>query len=441
MKSWHPDSWRDHPAAQQPSYPDLAALGAVRKRLSELPTLVTPREIDRLRAELAEVAQGRAFLLQGGDCAESFAEFSERNLLSYYRLMLQMAVTLVYGVQRPVVKVGRIAGQFAKPRSEPMEVRGSERLPSYRGDMINSIGFTARDRQPDPQRLLDAYWQAGATLNYLHALSRSGYSALHNVSQWNLEFIESAESQRYQEIVDRIRDYIAFAHACGVTREVSAFAQTDFYTSHEALVLDYESALVRQHEGKFYAGSAHFVWVGNRTRDLNSAHLEFVRGIENPIGVKVGPGLKPDELLQLLDRVDPKHVPGKVTLISRMGREHIIEHLPPLIEATRSAGRAVVWACDPMHGNTVKSNTGYKTRRFEDIHHELQSFFRIHRELGTHAGGMHLELTGQDVTECTGGMQAIPEDDLNQRYHTHCDPRLNATQSLELVFLAAEQLR
>ncbi len=443
--SWTPASWRRRPAAQLPDYPDAQALAEVEERLAHSLPLVFAGEIQTLRQQLAEVAAGRAFLLQGGDCAESFADHSEPAITDTFRVLLQMAVTLTFAAACPVVKVGRLAGQFAKPRSAATETRHGVTLPSYRGDIVNDLDFSPAARQPDPRRQLRAYAQSAATLNLLRALAQGGFADLHRVQQWNLDFLRaSPQGARYQDLADRISETLAFMRACGLDAATDPqVRQVSFYTSHEALLLGYEQALTRldPQTGEWYDGSAHFLWIGERTRQLDGAHVEFMRGIANPIGLKVGPTVDPDALLRLLDALNPANQPGRLTLISRMGAERIEAVLPPLIRAAQREGRAVVWCCDPMHGNTQETGAGYKTRSFARILAEMQRFFAIHRAEGGIPGGMHFELTGQDVTECLGGAQAITEQGLADRYHTQCDPRLNASQSLELAFLIAETLK
>lgn len=443
--NWNLDSWRNLPIKQQPEYKNIEALKAVEKSLSTLPALASPDEARALKRELADVARGKAFLLQGGDCAESFAEFSEENLRRFFRVLLQMTMALMYGAGVPVVKVGRIAGQFAKPRSDNTEKKDGMELPAYRGDMVNAMEFEADGRAPDPERLLRAYYQGAATLNYLRTLARGGYASLNRINRWNMEFAQSsAQGKRFLDLVDRINECIGFIRACGLPiDEVEQFSEASFFTSHEALLLGYEASLTRldKAEGKYYAGSAHMLWIGDRTRNPDEAHVEFLRGVANPIGCKVGPSMTVDGLLKLIDILNPENEPGRLTLISRMGATKIGDHLPPLIRAVKDAGKIVVWSCDPMHGNTIKSPNGYKTRKFTDILAEVRQFFAIHKAEGTFAGGVHFEMTGQDVTECLGGAQAISETNLGARYHTHCDPRLNASQSLELAFLIAETLK
>ncbi|PCJ58232.1 MAG: 3-deoxy-7-phosphoheptulonate synthase class II [Rhodospirillaceae bacterium] len=444
-RNWSPDSWRKKPARQMPDYPDKAALATVEKTLRDAPPLVFAGEARRLRAELAEVAEGRAFLLQGGDCAESFAEFNADKIRDTFRVLLQMAVVLTFGAACPVVKVGRMAGQFAKPRSADTETKDGVTLPCYRGDIVNGMGFTEAERIPDPKRMLQAYSQAAATLNLLRAFAQGGYADLHQVHRWNLGFVgESKQGEKYQDLVERLTETLAFMEACGLTSETtSEIRQTNFYTSHEALLLGYEAALTRVDSttGDSYDCSAHMLWIGDRTRQDDGAHVEFLRGVHNPIGLKVGPTLDADALLRLADRLNPGNEPGRLTLISRMGSEGIAEHLPPLVRAIEREGKKVVWSCDPMHANTVKASNGYKTRSFDRILKEIKAFFAIHQAEGSYAGGIHFELTGQDVTECIGGAQEITEDRLADRYHTHCDPRLNASQGLELAFLVAEALK
>lgn len=444
-KIWTPDSWRDLPIKQQPEYKNLKALKEVEATLSSLPPLASAGEARALKRELADAAMGKAFLLQGGDCAESFAEFSEENLRDFFRVLLQMTMALMYGSSTPVVKVGRIAGQFAKPRSENTEKKDGKELPAYRGDMVNAMEFDGEGRAPDPERLLRAYYQGAATLNFLRTLARGGYASLNQINRWNMEFVKSSsQGKRFAELIDNINECIGFIRACRLPiDEVEQFSEASFFTSHEALLLGYESSLTRRDDtdGKFYAASAHMLWIGDRTRAPDEAHVEFMRGIANPIGMKVGPSMTADGLLKLIDILNPENEPGKLTLISRMGSTKIGELLPPLIRAVKESGKIVVWSCDPMHGNTIKAPGGYKTRKFTDILAEVRQFFAIHKAEGTFAGGVHFEMTGQNVTECLGGAQAISEMNLSDRYHTHCDPRLNSSQSLELAFLIAETLK
>ncbi|MGF1611968.1 MAG: class II 3-deoxy-7-phosphoheptulonate synthase [Kiloniellales bacterium] len=445
MAKWTPESWRGKPVRQVPVYPDPAALSDVESTLAKSPPLVFAGEARRLKEQLGRVAEGGAFLLQGGDCAESFAEFHANNIRDTFRVLLQMAVVLTYGAACPVVKVGRMAGQFAKPRSAPTEVQDGRELPSYRGDIINAIEFDEAGRVPDPQRLLRAYNQAAATLNLLRAFAQGGFADLHKVHQWNLQFVAgSAQGERYEALASRIDESLAFMEACGITPDtVPQLRETDFYTSHEALLPNYEQALTRIDSltGDWYDCSAHMLWIGDRTRQPDGAHVEFLRGVHNPIGLKCGPSLDPDDLLRLIDILNPANLPGRLTLICRMGADKVEAGLPPLIRAVKRYGAKVVWACDPMHGNTIKSSTGFKTRPFDRILAEVKGFFAAHRAEGSYAGGVHFEMTGQDVTECIGGAQAIDDQRLGDRYHTHCDPRLNASQALELAFLIAGQLK
>jgi 3-deoxy-7-phosphoheptulonate synthase len=442
---WSPDSWRGKPIRQAPEYPDPAKLESVENRLRGFPPLVFAGEARRLMQALGEVAEGRGFLLQGGDCAESFAEFSANNIRDTFRVLLQMAIVLTFGAAQPVVKVGRMAGQFAKPRSAPTEKIGDVELPSYRGDNINGIDFTAAARIPDPERLVQAYNQSAATLNLLRAFAQGGFADLHRVHRWNLDFVaDSPLGHRYAELADRLSETLEFMAACGMTAESTPqIRETEFFTSHEALHLAYEQALTRVDSltGKYYACSAHMLWIGDRTRQIDGAHVEFMRGIENPIGLKCGPNLEPDELLRLIEALNPANVPGRLTLIARMGADKVEARLPVLLRAVKRAGAKVVWSCDPMHGNTIKSSTGYKTRPFDRVLAEVRGFFAVHQAEGLHAGGVHIEMTGQDVTECIGGAKAVTEQTLADRYHTHCDPRLNASQALELAFLIAGALK
>jgi 3-deoxy-7-phosphoheptulonate synthase len=442
---WTPEGWRRKNAAQMPDYPDQGRLAEVEKRLSKYPPLVFAGEARSLKAALADVAAGNAFLLQGGDCAESFAEFHPDKIRDAFRVLLQMAVVLTFGGATPVVKLGRIAGQFAKPRSSPTEVVAGVALPSYRGDIVNGPEFDEASRRPDPDRMERAYNQSAATLNLLRAFAQGGYADLHKVHQWNLGFVgRSPQSARYEDLADRIDEALRFMAACGITAATTpSIRETAFYTSHEALLLPYEQALTRVDSttGDWYDVSAHLLWIGDRTRQPDGAHVEFLRGVKNPIGLKCGPTLDPDELIRLIDTLNPADEPGRLTLIARMGADKVERALPVLLRRVRAEGRTVVWACDPMHGNTVTSSGGYKTRRVDAILQEVRSFFDVHLAEGTHAGGVHFELTGEDVTECTGGAQAITEDGLALRYNTACDPRLNASQALELAFLIAEKLK
>lgn len=441
---WTPDSWRSKPIVQVPEYPDQQALQETEKQLASFPPLVFAGEARALKRALAKVAAGNAFLLQGGDCAESFVEHNANNIRDFFRVFLQMAVVMTFAGSLPVVKVGRVAGQFAKPRSAPTEKRDGVELPAYRGDIINDVAFTGEGRMPDPRRLLKAYRQSAATLNLLRAFSTGGYANLSNAHQWMLGFVkDSPQSSRYEELSARITEALDFMRACGIDPETHPEMRiTDFYTSHEALLLPYEQAMTRvdSTSGDWYDTSGHMVWVGDRTRQADHAHIEYARGIKNPIGLKCGPSLSADGLLKLLDILDPEREPGRMTLICRFGAGKVEAHLPALIRAVEKEKRPVVWSCDPMHGNTITAN-GFKTRPFERILHEVKEFFAVHDAEGTHASGIHLEMTGQDVTECMGGARAIGEGDLSSRYHTFCDPRLNAEQAIEMAFLVADLLK
>ena len=443
MSDWQKSDWREKPRVQMPDYPDQAALAEVEAQLAKYPPLVFAGEVRRLRAALGDAAEGRAFLLQGGDCAESFAEFSADNIRDTFKVMLQMAMVLTYGAKVPVIKVGRMAGQFAKPRSAPTEVRGDRELPSYRGDIINELAFTPEARIPDPKKMLQAYTQAAATLNLLRAFSTGGYADVHQVHSWTLGFTRGENAARYRDMAARISDTLDFMRAAGVDSARAQTLQTvDFYTSHEALLLEYEEALCRidSTTGLPVAGSGHMLWIGDRTRQPDGAHVEFCRGVQNPIGLKCGPSMTSDDLKRLMGRLNPDNEPGRLTLITRFGAGSVGEHLPRLIRTVREEGANVVWSCDPMHGNTIKSSSGFKTRPFESVLREVREFFAIHKAEGTVPGGVHFEMTGRDVTECTGGVRAVTDEDLSSRYHTACDPRLNASQSLELAFLVAEEL-
>jgi 3-deoxy-7-phosphoheptulonate synthase len=443
--TWTPDSWRTKPAAQQPTYPDASALAAAEKELAGSPPLVFAGEARRLRSQLRDVANGEAFLLQGGDCAESFAEFHVDTIRDTFKVMLQMAVVLTYGASLPVVKVGRMAGQFAKPRSQEVEEKNGTSLPIYRGDIVNGIAFDSDARVPDPQRLIKAYNQSALTLNLLRAFSQGGMANLDKVHKWNLDFIkDSSQWERYEEVANDLDETLAFMRAIGLTPEtVPQLRETEFYTSHEALLPGYEEALTRVDSltGDYYACSAHMLWIGDRTRQIDGAHVELLRGVDNPIGLKCGPSITPDELVRLIGTLDPENDPGRLTLITRFGSDDVERLLPPLVEAVSKEGFDVVWTCDPMHGNTIISKTGYKTRPFERIVSEVKSFFDVHRGFGTRPGGVHFEMTGKNVTECTGGAAQIDEENLADRYHTHCDPRLNANQALELAFIIGDQLK
>jgi 3-deoxy-7-phosphoheptulonate synthase len=442
---WAPDTWRGFPVTQMPDYADAAKLGAVEARLAGFPPLVFAGEARKLKKRLARVSEGKGFLLQGGDCAESFAEHSADNIRDFFRVFLQMAVVLTFAGRQPVVKVGRIAGQFAKPRSSPTETIDGVEYPIYRGDIINDAAATLEGRKPDPERQIMAYRQSAATLNLLRAFAQGGYANLEHVHQWTLGYLkDSPASSQYQELANRITETLGFMRACGITPETAPqLRSTDFFTSHEALLLGYEQALTRvdSTSGDWYATSGHMLWIGDRTRQPDHAHVEFCRGVKNPIGLKCGPSLKPDELIRLIDILNPDNEPGRLTLIARFGADKVEKHLPDLIKAVKREGKVVVWSCDPMHGNTVKSTSGYKTRPFDAILKEVRGFMAIHQAEGTHAGGIHVEMTGKDATECTGGLRALRDADLNDRYHTFCDPRLNAAQALELAFLVAEELK
>jgi len=442
---WSPDSWRRRTARQLPTYPDAAALAQAEQQLAGWPALIFAGEADALRARLAAVARGEAFLLQGGDCAESFEDLGADTVRDTFRVILQMAVVLTYGAACPVVKLGRIAGQFAKPRSSDTETMGGITLPSYRGDIVNGAEFTAAARTPDPQRLIRAYSHSASVLNLLRALAQGGFADLHQVHRWTADFVRnSPQGERFEALAGRIADCLAFMEACGFdAARTPQLHAVEFYTSHEALHLHYEQALVRRDEasGRWYGGSAHLLWLGERTREVEGAHVEFLRGLHNPIGIKVGPTATPGDLQRLLDRIDPERVPGRVVLISRMGAGKLPDRLPALVRSLREAQREVVWCCDPMHGNTVSSANGYKTRDFAAIVTEVRDFFAVHAAEGSHTGGLHFEMTGQDVTECRGGAQGLTDASLEQRYRSACDPRLNGSQSLELAFMVAEMLK
>ena len=461
-RTWTPDSWNGLPIKQMPNYPDAAKFGvspctrdfgdtkeeqvdAAMVSLKNYPPLVFAGEARRLKALLARAVDGKAFILQGGDCAESFAEFHPNNIRDTFRVLLQMAVVLTFGASLPVVKMGRLAGQFAKPRSSDNETQNDVTLPSYRGDMVNAMEFTPEARMPDPERLVQAYNQSAATLNLIRAFAQGGYADLNQVHQWNLGFVEGSPlGERYQDLANRLDETLSFMAACGLTPETTPqIRETEFFTAHEALLLPYEQAMTRvdSTSGNWYDTSAHFLWAGDRTRQVDGAHIEFLRGIGNPIGCKAGPSQTPDELLTLIDTLNPENEAGRLTVIVRMGADKWANNLPPLIRAIAREGRKVAWVCDPMHGNTIQSATGYKTRPFDDILAEVRGFFEVHRAEGTWPGGVHFEMTGQDVTECVGGAKAITEANLGSRYHTHCDPRLNAEQALELAFLVAEMLK
>ena len=447
MTDWTPASWRTKPAKQLPTYgennPELAFAEA---ELAKMPPLVFAGEARTLKSHLAEAAHGRAFVLQGGDCAESFAEFTANKVRDTFRVLMQMSVVMTFAGSLPVVKMGRMAGQFAKPRSEDTETRGDLTLPTYRGDIINGIDFDEISRKPDPSRMLRAYNQSSATLNLLRAFSMGGYADLHRINQWNLDFVRgTASSEKYQKLSERIEQSLDFMTAVGLTSKTvpHILKQTEFYTCHEALLLPYEEALTRvdSTSGDWYDCSGHFVWIGARTNQEDHAQVEYARGIKNPIGMKCPPNLTVDSLLRLVDTLNPDNEAGRLTLISRMGAGKVFDHLPKLVQAIKNEGRVVTWICDPMHGNTTKSASGYKTRRFDDIMSEVKDFFAVHKAEGTNPGGIHVEMTGQDVTECTGGIVDVTDENLSARYHTHCDPRLNAAQALELSFLVADELK
>ena len=442
---WKKDSWKNFEALHIPTYEDSNQLNNVLNNLKGFPPLVFAGEVRSLRKSLGKVAEGNAFLLQGGDCAESFSEFHADNIRDTFRVILQMAVILTSGTNLPIVKVGRMAGQFAKPRSNPTEIKNGEELESYRGDIINGIEFESSLRKPDPGRMLKGYSQAASTLNLLRAFADGGYADLRYVNSWNMGFLKSGpEYERYRSLANKIQESLNFMEALGVnSKNTPQLTKTEYYTCHEALLLPYEEALTREDSttGDIYDTSAHFVWIGDRTRFPNSAHVEFCSGIQNPIGIKCGPTLNLDDLMKILDKLDPENSPGKITLISRYGSDKVQDYLPKLIKRISDEGRSVVWSCDPMHGNTVKSSNGTKTRPFENILDEVKNNIKIHNSQGSLLGGIHLEMTGQNVTECTGGLDDISESDLKDRYHTHCDPRLNANQAIQLAFLIADELK
>ncbi len=443
--AWSPSSWREFPIKQQPTYPDLDKLAEVEKELSAMPPLVFAAEARALRRSLAEVAEGKGFLLQGGDCAESFAEFSANNIRDTFKVLLQMAVIMTYAGRKPVVKVGRLAGQFAKPRSADTETRDGVELPSYRGDNVNDLEFTAAARVPDPERMLKAYHQSTATLNLVRAFASGGLADLNRVSKWNTGFVTmNPLREQYESIAHEVQQALSFMDVLGINVEnTPSLRETTLYTSHEALLLNYEEAMTRQDHltGKWYDTSGHMLWIGERTRELDGAHVEFFRGLHNPIGMKVGPKADPDNLLRVIEKLDPNNDPGRLTLIVRMGAGLLPERLPGLVKPILAAGRKVVWSCDPMHGNTETAHNNYKTRNFDNIVQEIKEFFEVMEAEGSHAGGIHLEMTGQNVTECTGGAYKVSETELEKRYRTQCDPRLNADQVLELAFSVAELMR
>ena len=445
MKKWTLNSWKNYPSKHIPKYDDEKELSMVLKKVSSFPPLVFAGETRALKKSLAEVVEGKAFLLQGGDCAESFAEFHPDNIRDTFKVILQMALVLTCSASLPVVKIGRIAGQFSKPRSSPFEIKNGKKLPTYLGDNINGIEFSEKARKPDPKRLFKAYSQSASTLNLLRAFSQGGFADLKKVHLWNLGFVnKSLEGKKFKEIEDKISDALSFMEACGIHPDHNRRLRTvNFYTSHEALLLPFEESMTRidSTTGEFHDTSAHFVWIGDRTRQIDGGHVEFCRGIKNPIGIKCGPTLKDSELIKLCNVLNPQNEPGRITLISRFGADNVEKYLPKLIRSVKKAGLNVIWSCDPMHGNTIKSANGYKTRPFNNVVKEVKRVFAVHKAEGSYAGGLHIEMTGQNVTECTGGAQKISERDLSHRYHTHCDPRLNANQALELAFLISDEIK
>ncbi len=445
MTIWTPSSWRNHPIVQQPAYTNPQQVQQVEQQLTQLPPLVFAGEIRALHQKLGDVAQGKAFLLQGGDCAETFAEFNANKIRDTFKVLLQMAIVMTFAGSFPVVKVGRMAGQFAKPRSSDVETKDGLSLPSYRGDIVNDIAFTEAARQPDPERLLKAYHQSAATLNLMRAFAQGGFADLHQVHRWNLGFVEKSPlGEKYQHLADQIDQTLAFMEACGISaNNTPQIKETSVYTSHEALLLGYEQALTRQDSitQDWYDCSAHMLWIGDRTRQPDHAHVEFLRGIKNPLGIKIGPTTQEDDLIRLLDTLNPENLPGRITLIARMGAQQITEKLAPLVRLVQKEGRQVVWSSDPMHGNTITASNGYKTRSVDAILAEIKGFFDVHRAEGSHAGGVHLEMTGHNVTECIGGAFCITEEGLADQYDTFCDPRLNGEQALELAFLIADTMK
>ena len=444
-QKWNPDSWKSKTALHQPNYLDEKKLEKTIKKMKKLPPLVFAGEVRSLKKELSKCVDGNGFLLQAGDCAESFAEFHPNYIRDTFRVIMQMAVILSFAAGVPVVKVGRLAGQFAKPRSSPIEEKNGKKLPSYLGDMINAINFDEKAREHDPERMIQAYNQAASTQNLLRAFAYGGYADLSTIQNWNLDFVKkSKQGSNFKVIADRISECLDFINACGINnKNARQLYETNFFISHEALLLPYESAFTRidSTTGKWYDVSTHMVWIGDRTRQLNGAHVEFCKGISNPIGIKVGPSAKANEIIELVKTINPENEKGKIVLIVRMGAEKINQLFPQLLKQFKKLDLNVVWSCDPMHANIEKSKSGYKTRNFKNILREVKSFFKIHKDVGTYAGGIHLEMTGQNVTECIGGLQKISDKDLSSRYHTHCDPRLNASQSLELAFLMASNLK
>ena len=445
MSNWTPSSWRDFPIKQQPNYPDQEFLKKIETELKAYPPLVFAGEVRSLRRQFSDITNGKGFLLQGGDCAESFSEFHADNIRDTFKVMLQMAIVMTFAGSKPVTKVGRMAGQFAKPRSSDTEIIDGVELASYRGDIVNGIDFTAEARVPDPERLVKAYNQASATQNLLRAFAQGGFADLKKVHKWNQDFVANSPlGERYKDIADKIAEGIDFMAAIGIdSSNTLSLRQTELYTSHEALLLNYEEAFTRidSETGDWYDTSAHMLWIGDRTRQLDGAHIEYMRGIKNPIGVKAGPTMDPDELIRLIDAVNPDNDDSRLNVIVRMGAGKVEDHLPKLLQAVEREGKKVLWSCDPMHGNTIKASNGYKTRPVDDILSEVKRFFAVHKAEGTYAGGVHFEMTGKNVTECLGGAHQVSEEDLSSRYHTHCDPRLNADQALELAFLIADSLK
>ena len=444
MTNWKLNSWRSKPIKHQPVYADKEKIDNVLKELSTFPPLVFAGESRSLKKKLGEVSQGKAFLLQGGDCAESFLEFHPNNIRDFFKVVLQMSLILTVSSKLPVIKVGRVAGQFSKPRSAPVEIKDGKELPSYLGDNINSMDFTKDGREPQPERLLKAYSQSAATLNLLRAFSQGGFADLNKVHFWNMSFVNETAQKKYKEIAEKVSDALAFMEACGINSENNRRLRTvNFFTSHEALLLPVEEAMTRVDSttGEYHNTSAHFLWIGDRTRQLDGAHVEYCKGIKNPLGIKCGPSSDPKEIVKLTEVLNPDNEAGRITLIARFGHDQVTKFLPKLIKEIKKAGRNVIWSCDPMHGNTIKSSTGFKTRPFDNVLNEVKNFFKVHQNEGTFGGGLHIEMTGQNVTECTGGAQNITDQDLSSRYHTHCDPRLNANQALELAFLISEEIK
>ena len=445
--TWNPNTWRNYPVVQMPKYINQKSLSSVEAKLSLKPPLVFAGEVQALKKSLHLVEKGEAFILQGGDCAESFTQFSANGIRDTFKVLLQMAVILTFGSSMPIIKIGRIAGQFAKPRSSDIEVLNGVELPSYRGDMINDMEFNKASREPDPHRLIEGYEQSAATLNLIRAFAQGGMADLAKVHEWTLGFLaDTPETTKYQEVADRISESLNFMKACGLTSDTaSQLRETEFYTSHEALLLNYEEALTREDtitaEKGWYSTSAHLLWVGDRTRQHDHGHIEFLSGIQNPVGIKCGPSLEPDDLIRLIEKINPENDTGKVVLICRMGSEKVFDHLPKLVKKIQSEGKKVIWCCDPMHGNTIKASNGYKTRKVSQILSEVDNFFNVHKTEGSFPGGVHFEMTGSNVTECLGGANEVKESDLGSRYHTHCDPRLNGSQSLELAFLISDLLK